>query len=276
MTWNAHLQLNYRLEPPRTLLRFAHDGPLRVLQSLYPEGDAICHNILVHPPGGLVQGDTLSIDVNVAPGAHALVSTPGATRFYKSTGEAATQRVSLSLAEGARLEWLPLETLLYPGCVAQNHTRLSLAPGAEMMGWDVTALGLPATGQAFDTGQLHQRLHWPGHWLEEAHLDAHDARLMQSPLGLAGQRCMGVMWLACGDELGAARREHLLQVVRDVLGAHPLAATAGATCPNPQLLLVRALAPLVEPVMDLLQEVWHQLRPAAWALPAVAPRIWRV
>ena len=108
MSWHARLQLDYTLEDARTVARFAHDGPLRILQSLYPEGGGICHNVLVHPPGGLVGGDTLELTATVGPGAHGLVTTPGATRFYRSSGEQALQRTRLTLAPGARLEWLPL------------------------------------------------------------------------------------------------------------------------------------------------------------------------
>ena len=52
MTWRAELSLDYALSTGRTVARHRHQGPLRVLQSLYPEGDAVCHNVLVHPPGG--------------------------------------------------------------------------------------------------------------------------------------------------------------------------------------------------------------------------------
>lgn len=276
MPWNAHLSLEYRHEAPRTLLRFSHDGPLRVLQSLYPEGDAICHNVLVHPPGGLVAGDTLAIDVRVAPGAHAMVSTPGATRFYRSEGEAATQTVRLTLAHNARLEWLPLETIAYPGCQAVNRLTLDLAPGAELLAWDVTALGLPAAQQPFDTGLFCQSLHWPGVWREQAQVAAADTALLNSPLGLAGHRCMGTLVLACGTALSPARREQLLDVVRAGVSGHPLFATTGATCPNDRTLVVRTLGPMAEPTMALFKQLWALLRPAAWGLPAPAPRIWGV
>ena len=108
MTWHASLELDYTLSAARTVAHHRHKGPLRILQSLYPEGDAVCHNVLVHPPGGLVGGDTLDIQTTVATGAHALVTTPGATRFYRSLGELALQRAHVTLAAGARLEWLPL------------------------------------------------------------------------------------------------------------------------------------------------------------------------
>ena len=89
MTWHASLKLDYTLESNRSVARYLHKGPLRILQSLYPEGDTVCHNVLVHPPSGLVGGDTLDVQVTVGSGAHGLVTTPGATRFYRSGGRPA-------------------------------------------------------------------------------------------------------------------------------------------------------------------------------------------
>ena len=274
MPWHARLQLDYTLEGTRTVARHAHNGPLRILQSLYPEGDAVCHNVLVHPPGGLVGGDTLDISATVGPGAHGLVTTPGATRFYRSTGERALQRTHLTLAEGARLEWLPLEALCYNACNAENHLTLNLAPGAECMGWDVTALGLPHAGQPFETGRFVQHIEAPGLWLERGVIDAADHRLLESPLGLAGQRCMASLFFVVGTPLERARRDTALDAARAVMDAHALKASAGATSPNGQVLVVRALAPQVEPAMQLLQQVRAAWRAALWQLCAEPPRIW--
>ena len=274
MPWHASLQLDYTLEGTRTVARHAHNGPLRILQSLYPEGDAVCHNVLVHPPGGLVGGDTLDITATVGPGAHGLVTTPGATRFYRSTGERALQRTHLTLAEGARLEWLPLEALCYNACNAENHLTLNLAPGAECMGWDVTALGLPHAGQPFETGRFVQHIEAPGLWLERGVIDAADHRLLESPLGLAGQRCMASLFFVTGRPLDRARRDTALDAARAVMDAHALKASAGATSPNGQVLVVRALAPQVEPAMQLLQQVRAAWRAALWQLDAEPPRIW--
>ena len=274
MPWHASLQLDYTLEGTRTVARHAHNGPLRILQSLYPEGDAVCHNVLVHPPGGLVGGDTLDITATVGPGAHGLVTTPGATRFYRSTGERALQRTHLTLAEGARLEWLPLEALCYNACNAENHLTLNLAPGAECMGWDVTALGLPHAGQPFETGRFVQHIEAPGLWLERGVIDAADHRLLESPLGLAGHRCMASLFFVTGRPLDRARRDTALDAARAVMDAHALKATAGATSPNGQVVVVRALAPQVEPAMQLLQQVRAAWRAALWQLCAEPPRIW--
>lgn len=274
MPWHASLQLDYTLEGTRTVARHAHNGPLRILQSLYPEGDAVCHNVLAHPPGGLVGGDTLDITATVGPGAHGLVTTPGATRFYRSTGERALQRTHLTLAEGARLEWLPLEALCYNACNAENHLTLNLAPGAECMGWDVTALGLPHAGQPFETGRFVQHIEAPGRWLERGVIDAADHRLLESPLGLAGQRCMASLFFVVGTPLERARRDTALDAARAVMDAHALKATAGATSPNGQVVVVRALAPQVEPAMQLLRQVRAAWRAALWQLCAEPPRIW--
>ncbi|KRC24351.1 urease accessory protein UreD [Acidovorax sp. Root217] len=275
MSWHARLQLDYTVENARTVARYEHDGPLRILQSLYPEGDAICHNVLVHPPGGLVGGDTLDIAATVGPGAHGLVTTPGATRFYRSTGPLALQRSHLTLAEGARLEWLPLEALCYSACNAENHLTLNLAPGAECMAWDVTALGLPHADQPFVQGRFVQHLTVPGLWLERGVIDAADERLLQSPLGLAGQRCMASMFFAAGTALDRNRRDAALDAARAVMDAHPtLTATAGATSPNAQMVVVRVLAPQVEPAMKLLKAVRMAWRKELWALQGEAPRIW--
>jgi urease accessory protein len=66
MSWRARLEIDYALEQQRSVARYRHTGPLRVLQSLYPEGDGICHNVLVHPPGGLVGGDTLELAIRAS------------------------------------------------------------------------------------------------------------------------------------------------------------------------------------------------------------------
>ncbi|MEY5100087.1 MAG: Urease accessory protein UreD [Pseudomonadota bacterium] len=278
MSWHAELELDYRRDARgATVLQHRHRGPLRIFKSLYPEGPAICHNVIIHPPGGLVRGDLLEIDLRLAEGAHALVSTPGATRFYRSdSGEPAEQRVRLRLEAGARLEWLPLETIVYEGCRARNRVELELASGAELMAWDLVSLGLPAAGSGFDSGSLEQHWEWPGVWLERARIDAADRLLLDSPLGLAGQRTLATLVLACGSPLGRERRERLLEHCRAVVEQHPLARRCGVTCPNERLLVVRALADQVEPLMQLWQSLWAVLRRQAWNLDGQAPRIWRV
>jgi urease accessory protein len=274
MTWHAQLDIDYTVASQRTVARHTHTGPLRVLQSLYPEGDVICHNVLVHPPGGLVGGDTLDIGIAATGTAHGLITTPGATRFYRSAGELGVQRTRITLADQARLEWLPLESIAYNQCLAENHLTLNLAPQAEFMGWDVTAFGLPSAALPFAQGSYLQHIEVPGVWLERGRIDATDARLMDGPLGLAEQRCMASLFFVTGTPPDRKRREAGLDVARQVISAHGLNSTAGATCPNGQVMVVRVLSPLVEPAMHLLRQIWVQWRAHFWQLPAMNPRIW--
>lgn len=274
MPWHARLDLDYLHEGGRSVARFAHSGPLRILQSLYPEGEGICHNVLVHPPGGLVGGDTLDISVTAGAGAHGLITTPGATRFYTSQGEQALQHTRITLADGARLEWLPLEAICHSGCLAENRLSMTLAPTAEMIGWDVTALGLPNANQPFVQGSFRQHIEVPGVWLERGRLDATDTRLMDGKLGLAGRRCMASIFFVAGAKLDRQRRDEALDIARTVIDAHELKDTAGATSPNTQVVVVRTLAPLVEPAMNLMRQVWSAWRGHFWQHKAPPPRIW--
>ena len=279
MGWLARLSLHYTQEhrngTAHTSAHDRHEGPLRVLQRLYPEGPGICHHVLVHPPGGVVGGDELRLDLQLDAGAHAVVTTPGATRFYRSEGAPALQHTSLRVAEGARLEWLPLETIAYSGCRAANSVTAELAPGAEMMGWDVLTLGLPAAGQPFQTGVFTQQLEQPGQWLERGCLAADDHTLLHGPVGWAGHTVSATLWFAAGAAFSAARRTALLDAARGCIDGHALAATAGATAPQTTVVLVRVLAGRVEPVMQLLAAVRAAWRLQEWGLAAAPPRVWK-
>ncbi|MGI9153111.1 MAG: urease accessory protein UreD, partial [Rubrivivax sp.] len=297
--WRGHLALRYWRDGPRTVALDRHEGPLRVLQRLYPEGDAICHHVLVHPPGGVAGGDSLLLQADLAQGTHAVITTPGATRFYRSGGRPSLQQARLRLADGARAEWLPLENLAFSGCEAENRTEVELAPGAEMMGWDVLALGLPASGAAFDSGCFtqHLSLHLsaaqdspstatftpapvlaPGPsqredlprplWLERGRVDAQDHRLLNSPLGWGGRRVLGTAWWAAGQPLGTQRRQALLDAARDCPEGAGLEGWTGVTSPLPHVVVARVLAPRVEPAMQWLSAVRATWRRTGWGLDA--------
>ena len=273
MAWQAKLDLNYTRRGERVVVHHEHTGPLRVLQSLYPEGDRICHNVLVHPPGGLVGGDTLDIAVHVGSDCHALVTTPGATRFYRSDGPQALQRAQLTLDAGARLEWLPLEALCYNQCQAENRLSMQLAPDAELLGWDITALGLPQAGLPFLNGVFQQHIEVPGVWLERGRLDATDRRLRESAAGLGGNNCLSSLFLVAGTPWQRAVLERLLDSARTLIDAHGML-TAGATSPNPRVVVVRALSPLTEPATGLLRAIRNVWRHELWGLAACNPRLW--
>jgi urease accessory protein len=274
--WHGRLALRYHVDADgRCVGHDTHHGPLRVLKALHPEGPAVCHHVLVHPPGGVAGGDRLEIDLEVGRGAHAVLTTPGATRFYRSDGAAAEQLARLVVDEAARLEWLPLETIAYPGCQAANRVAFELADGAEMIGWDLLALGLPAAGAAFAHGRFAQSLAWPGVWLERGALDASDTRLLDGPLGLCGRRVLATAWCAAGRPFDAARREALLEAARALRLPPSADLLVGSTSPDARLIVWRALGSRVEPVFEALAALRAAWRRVAWSMDAAPPRVWR-
>lgn len=273
-SWHSQLQLHFRTDADRTVAQHHHQGGMRVLASLYPEAARVCHLVLVHPPGGLVGGDVIAIETRLQAGTHALVTTPGASRFYRSTGAPAAQTLDAHLGDGARLEWLPLETLAYSGCLGENRSRFILDPGAELITWDMLALGLPAAGAAFCSGRFTQHIELPGQWLERGQLAASDTALLHGPGGLDGRTALATLVFACGSPISPHRRDALLDAARHIVRAWPAPMRAGATSPHPQVVVLRALADRIEPAAALLREVWSTWRQAAWALPACPPRVW--
>lgn len=271
--WPARLALSAACDGGGvTRVHARHDGPLRLLKTLYPEGAGIAHAVLVHPPGGLVGGDRLDIQLDVHAGAHLLVTTPAATRFYRSNAGEASQLVHARIGAGARLEWLPQETLAYPGCVARNEVRLELAPGASLFATEVLGLGLPAAAQPFDRGRLLQHLEITGAWLDRGWLDAADTALLDGPCGLAGHRVLGTLVHA---QAGAtADAEALLADSRALLAELPHAGITQLRHPQCGVLLARVIGDEVEAVTQALRRVRAQWRERLWALPGGDPRIW--
>src|SRR5690606_35765534 len=130
-TWRANLMLRFARRDARTILaERSHVGPLVVQKTLHPEGDATCHAVIVHPPGGIAGGDELQFDVAAGPAARALLTTPGAGKWYKSHGRVAQQRLNFSIADDALLEWLPQETIVFDAANAQMRTHVALTGNA--------------------------------------------------------------------------------------------------------------------------------------------------
>jgi urease accessory protein len=300
--WLGRLALRYWRDGPRTVALDRHEGPLRVLQRLYPEGEGICHHVMVHPPGGVAGGDVLDVQIDLGEDTHAVLTTPGATRFYRSAGRPARQCARLRVGPRARVEWLPLENIAFTGCEAENRTEIELGPQAEAMGWDLLALGLPAAGTPFEAGAFTQhvslRLRAPQPeldgtapkgqipaglaeatphpiWLERGVIRAQDTHLLDSPLGWAGRRVLATVWWATAEPLPAHRRDTLLEAARDCSADPSLQGRVGVTSTLPQVIVARALADRVEPAMQWMCAVRAAWRREAWGLSAHPPRIWR-
>lgn len=271
--WQAELHLGFASTGARTVLREnRHYGPLRVQKALYPEGDAVCQAIILHPPSGIAGGDHLAIKVAVDSEAHAQLTTPGAGKWYRSGGTDASQQVTLNVGPGATLEWLPQESIVFDGAVASMDTRVSLAADSRYLGWDILCLGRAAAGERFTHGRfdLHCRIDRDGKplWIERGGLTGSDA-MLASPAGWAGATVCGT--LLCSFPELPQQATALLEALRAIAPAD--GATHALTAP-PGLLIARYLGNSSEAARLWFAELWKILRPACCARPAVIPRIW--
>jgi len=156
--WSAKLQLSFIEENNRTVLnQRRHQGPLQVQKPFYPELNGTCHVYILHPPGGVVGGDRLNIYVDVNSNAHALITTPAAGKFYRSAGPVARQEQSIKVASKGILEWFPSENIIFSGAKAQIQTKIELSCDSHFIGWEISCLGRPASGEYFNQGELDQR-----------------------------------------------------------------------------------------------------------------------
>ncbi len=266
--WQAQLRLRFARQGPRTVLaECVHQGPLRVQRPFHPEHPSVCHAYLLHPPGGVVGGDELHLQAEIAPNAHALITTPAANKLYRSAGAQSRLSQQLRVEQGAMLEWLPQETIAFAGSHAELHTRVELAPQACFIGWDLLCLGRPAAGEAYAQGSCinHWEIHRDGEllWWESAH---YDAELLEAAWGLRGQP-VSAMLLATPAPADSVDR------IRAALG-EPQGAALWAVTQLPELLICRYLGPSVAQARAVLMQAWAVLRPALSPHPICPPRIW--
>jgi urease accessory protein len=268
--WNAALALTYVRRGAKTVLaQRSHSGPLRVQRDLYPEGAHTCHTILVHPPGGVAGGDSLDVRVKLEAQSGALLTTPGAGKWYGSTGAWAAQALRFDLGPGAVLEWLPQETIVYDRARADMSTSIHLQEGAAYMGWEILCLGRTASGERFMQGALRQRaqvmLSGNSLWVERTRLEGNDP-LLASPVGLAGRTVSATM-LAAGRDIpdGAFAECRKITPGEDALG--------GVTR-LPKVAIARYLGDSGEQARSYFASLWGGLRPVLKGCAAAAPRVW--
>jgi urease accessory protein len=268
--WRASLALRFERRGERTVLASRHhDGPLVVQKTFHPEGDAACHAVVVHPPGGIAGGDELALEVHAAAGARALLTTPGAGKWYRTSGPWARQHVRIHAADASSVEWLPQETLVFDGARADLRWEAHLADDAKLAAWDILCLGRTGSGERFARGAvaLSLRVVRGGRslWIERGLLEAQSPVLGAAP-GLAGRTVAGTFLVSAGPIADDAL--HACRSVAPVEGE-------GAVTRMPDLLVARYRGDSSEAARRYFLALWQILRPHAFAGPAVEPRIWR-
>ncbi|GAB3488945.1 urease accessory protein UreD [Marinomonas epiphytica] len=274
--WRAFLSLGFQRTSRGTVLKTCeHKGPLYVQKAFYPEGADVAHTYLLHPPGGLVSGDKLSIEAKLAENCHVLITTPGAGRAYRAREDRSLQEqtTTLTVGEHSTLEWLPQETILYPNANTRLESVINLAKTAHFIGWEITCFGLPANQLDFDQGQAEQgleiRVENSIKFRERLIINDANRHLMQACAGLQGAVNNGVM--IAGPFPPKADTSSLIEQIRTVCDAHP--ATCGVTQTG-EFLVLRALHHDCEAMKHLFSHCWQYIRPCLIDKPVCEPRIW--
>ncbi|MCY4012967.1 MAG: urease accessory protein UreD [Gammaproteobacteria bacterium] len=268
-SWLGQLRLVFEGRDGRTVLvRRDRAGPVAVQRPFHP-GDGACHTYLLHPPGGLARDDRIEAHVKVRSGGFALVTTPAATKVYRSLLESSVTQC-LDVGPGCGLEWLPQETILFGGSRYRVRTHVRLARDARFSGWDIVTLGRPASGDGYEAGavrletridvgeehRLVERLAWNRVAGEPVPvLDAH--------WGLGGNRTLASYYAYPADA-------DTLERARNLIGD---CAATGATLLD-DLLVVRTVIGDVERARGLLTCVWEGLRRTVSGLAPSPPRVW--
>lgn len=269
--WQAELDLEFARRGEQTVLRRNHHrGPLQVQKSLYPEGRKTCHIAILHPPGGVAAGDALCLRASLDTQSLALLTTPGATKWYRSEGSRASQQLNFSLGEDAVLEWLPRENIIFDGANISMLLDVELASRAKYFGWDILSFGRRASGESWSHGKLNMQsnIRRAGCllWSEVARVDAQNG-FAKSAVGLSGFTVCGTFVVA-GYDIDAL----LLTECRDV--KPPAAASRVGITRVPAVLIARYLGDSTEDAFQWFTNLWAVLRRALSGKAACPPRVW--
>jgi urease accessory protein len=250
------------------LARLFQQGSLRVLRPHVPAGEPACV-VLLNTSGGIVGGDALEIAARLAPGAAATITTQAAEKAYRSAGALATVDVRLALAEGAWLEWLPQEAILFDRARLRRRMAVDLAASARLFMADMLVFGRRARGERLQDGLFHDR--WQVRvggrlaWADALRLADAPGALLQAPFGFAGAGAAATALYVAPD--AAAR----LELARALI-EHP-DVRSGATCMAP-VLIVRWLGEDPAAVRHALHRFCARFRHAVGGLPERLPAMW--
>lgn len=281
--WQAHLQLHIaNSERGSRLNRCRHNGPLYVQKPFYPEGKDYAHLYLLHPPGGLVSGDNLRIDVSLDENSHSVITTPGAARMYRARTHASNpassptqkQHTLLSLANHASLEWFPMETIVYDGAAAQLSTTIELSDNSHIMAWEITCLGLPASQQPMQQGYFQQRYSIVQNglpiFIDRLDYNASNPHLLTSMAGMQNNTVSGFF---IAGVIETPEQENVIDTLRDMLQQQKLDHVMAISMVN-GFCITRYLGGSANQARDGFTRAWEILRPVLLHRPACHPRIW--
>ena len=233
-------------------------GPLAVQRPFYPEGE-VCHVYLLHPPGGVVGGDSTRHRRAARRGRTGPDHHPGCDQVLPQRRAARARPSASPCRTGARLEWLPQENIFFPGAEVGLETQVELQGDARLALWEIQCLGRPVIGEGFDRGHIDSRLQCRRDGVAAAAGTSARGRRQSLTAVADGGRCRSAV---PGDQRCRRGRRS-----RPAATCCSTAAPdyAGATLID-DLLVVRYLGDSTERARRLFTDIWQTLRAAPWAV----------
>ena len=152
-SWCGQVDLTYGYHQQQTKVNSAFaQAPFKIQRPFYPEGKQICHSVILHTAGGIVAGDRLVQKIHLQPQAQVLITTPAASKIYRSQGKIAAQNITINLEANSYLEYLPQETIVFNQAQFQQKLRVELGEDATWLSWEIIRFGRTARQEIFDTG----------------------------------------------------------------------------------------------------------------------------
>lgn len=270
-SWQASLELQFERRGDSTRLSHSrHNGPLYVQKPFYPEGLDHPHVYLLHPPGGIVSGDCLEINIDAKSNTGVLVTTPGAARIYRAREEQPLQRQTIGLTVGkdAVIEWFPLETIVFNKACVELSTTIDIADGGCFIGWEICCFGLPASNETFEQGsfQQHYLVKKEGVplFVDRLVLDKNLDLVLQGNAGLRSNPVAGFFILGPVPK----ETECQLEILRENADDMATVTKVG------EFYIGRYLGGSAEQAKNIFTQWWQVLRPLLINRKACAPRIW--
>jgi len=272
--WQGILELDYqKIGNSTQLVKAYSQAPLKIQRSFYPEGKEICHSIILHTAGGMVGGDRLSQTINLQPETHVLLTTPAASKIYRSCGETAQNYINIEVQEQAYLEFIPREMIIFNGAIFSQKIRVNLAESAYYFGWEITRFGRTARGEIFNQGQWKSCTEiWQNGcpiWIDRQGFIA-SAEILNSPHSLGGQPVIAsLIWV------GQPVSEDMIKSIRQLWEQRETSSQAGVT----QLisgLLCRYRGNSTQEVIEWFMDVWQLFRQNYTGKSIVKPRVWQL
>ncbi|MGR3465623.1 urease accessory protein UreD [Limimaricola sp.] len=234
------------------------------LRALFARRPGRVEAILLNTAGGATGGDSFDIRAEARPGAHLRLTTQACERGYRSTGPApARLRNRLVVRRGARLDWLPQETILYEGCDLDRRLTLDLFVDAAALLVEPVIFGRAAMGERLRAARFRDRIEIRRDgapvYLDALRLSGDVTAHLARPAVANGAGAMASVILA------APGAEAHLAPLRALLPA-----TAGASLLAPDLLVLRLLAAdghaLRTTLLPVLDRLTGDTLPASWRL----------